>query len=263
MKSLIATAAFALVACALSAAAASPFDGTWKADTAASQLSDKPIIYELSNGSYSCPTCTPAVRVPADGKFHAVAGNPYYDMLSVAVVDSSSVRRVSTKAGKPAGESTLTVSADGKTFTSAYTDMTATNGVPVTGTSKAERIGSPTAGAHAISGSWRPLKGAAVSESGLVFTLALDGDTLRFSTPTGTSYAARVDGPEAPVTGDPGWTAVTIKREGPMTLIETDYRDGKKIATYRMTVSADGKTLTGETNNLLNGRKSVEVARKQ
>lgn len=261
MKSyLFAVAAVIAVAPAI---ASSPFDGTWKADTAASQMSDKPVVYSLSGGSYSCSTCTPPVKIPADGKFHAVKGNPYYDMMSVTVVDANTVKRMSTKAGKPAGESTATVSADGKTLANAYTDLSATNGVPVTGTNRFERVGTPVTGAHAISGSWRAMKGNEASESGLVFTLALDGDTLKFSTPTGIAYAAKIDGPEAPVTGDPGWTAVTIKREGPMTLIETDYRDGKKIATYRMTVSADGKTLTGETENFLNGRKSVEVARKQ
>ncbi|TRW17425.1 hypothetical protein [Glacieibacterium frigidum] len=255
--------AVAALVAAAPATAASPFDGTWKADTAASQMSEKPIVYSLAGGTYSCSTCTPPVKIPADGKFHAVKGNPYYDMMSVTVVDPNTIKRMSTKAGKPAGESTATVSPDGKMMANAYTDMSATNGVPVTGTNRFERVGTAVAGAHAISGSWRGLKGNEASESGLNFTLALDGDTLKFSTPTGVTYTAKVDGPEAPVTGDPGWTSVAIKREGPMTLVETDYRDGKKIATYRMTVSADGKTLTGETENFLNGRKSVEVARKQ
>lgn len=263
MKSYLFAAAVAVIAAAAPAVAASPFDGTWKADTAASQMSDKPITYSLANGSYSCSTCTPPVKLPADGRFHAVKGNPYYDMMSVTIVDPNSVKRVSTKAGKPAGDSIATVSPDGGTLTTTYTDLSATNGVPVTGTNRFERVGTPVAGAHAISGSWRSTKGSEASESGLNFTLALDGDTLKFSTPTGIAYAARVDGPEAPVTGDPGWTAVKIKREGPNTLLETDFRDGKKLATYRMTVSADGTTLTGETENFLNGRKSVEVARKQ
>lgn len=263
MKSYLFAATAAVIAIAAPAIAASPFDGTWKADTAVSQMSDKPVVYSLAGGTYSCSTCTPAVQIPADGKFHAVKGNPYYDMISVTVVDPNTVKRVTTKAGKPAGDSTATVSPDGKMMASAYTDMSATNGVPVTGTNRFERVGTPVAGAHAISGSWRGLKGNEASESGLNFTLALDGDTLKFSTPTGIAYAAKVDGPEAPVTGDPGWTAVMIKSEGSNTLVETDFRNGKKIATYRMTVSADGTTLTGETENFLNGRKSVEVARKQ
>lgn len=261
MKTMLAAvAAFALAAPAL---AASPFDGTWKVDPAASQMSTKPNILLVKGGTYSCPTCVPAIKVPADGKPHAVKGNPYYDMLAVTVVDASTVKRVSSKAGKPMGDSTLTVSPDGKTLTSGYNDLSAPNGVPVTGVIKSERVAAAAGGAHAISGSWKNVTASDVSESGTVFTMKLDGDTLTFSTPTGISYTAKVGGPQAPVTGDPGWTAVTLVREGANTLLETDYRGTKKIGTYRMTVAADGATMTGESDNFLSGRKSVDVARKQ
>ncbi|MEG3165871.1 hypothetical protein U1701_14835 [Sphingomonas sp. PB2P19] len=253
----------AAIVSASPAAAQNLFTGTWKGDIAASQLSAKPSIIALVAGKYTCSTCKPAVTVVADGAFHPVVGNPYYDEMSVVIVDPTTIKRSSRKAGKLVGESTVTVAPDGKTSSIAYSDLTAANGVPVTGTMTNERIAAGPAGSHAVSGSWRATNTGQVSDSGLVFSIALDGKVLKYTTPTGVAYTATIGGPAAPVTGDPGWTSVSVKQLGKDTLVETDFHVGKTLATYTMTVSPDGKTMTTKVNDIKFGKTSTLIATRQ
>jgi len=244
-------------------AAQSVFDGTWKGDIAASQLSTKPSVFAITKGRYTCSTCKPVLDVLADGAFHPVAGNPYYDEMSVTIVDPVTIKRAGRKGGKPAGSSTVTVSADGKTLSNAFTDMTAANGVPVTGTDRSERVAAGPAGSHATSGSWRATNSGDISDSGLTFAMAVEGKSVKYSSPTGVTYTATIGGPAAPVTGDPGWTSATVTQPSPNTLVETDFHDGKTLAIYTMTVSPDGKTMTTKVDDIKYGKKSTLIATKQ
>ncbi len=239
------------------------FVGTWKGDVKASTASTKPSVVTLSDGTYTCSTCVPVVKVAADGTFQPVVGNAYYDEMAVTVVDPLTIKRATRKAGKLMSESTSTLSADGKTMTTAFSETNADNGVPVTGTGISERVATGAAGAHAISGSWRQTNAGQVSDSGLVFTLAQVGKVVTFSTPTGTSYTATLGGPAAAVVGDPGWTTVSLTQSAPNTMHETDLFDGKVIGKYVMTVSPDGKKMTMDANDIKYGRTSTMVAYKQ
>ena len=82
------------------------------------------------------------------------------------------------------------------------------------------------------------------------------------TTPTGQSYTAKLDGKEVSFVGDPGTTTVSLKRIGD-SVEETDYRDGKPISVSKMTVSADGKSMTIEVDDKLHGTKSTFYAIKQ
>ena len=239
------------------------FDGTWKGDVQASQPSRKPSILLVQAGMFSCTTCKPALKFPADGAFHRIVGNPYYDEASVAVVDPATLKRAFRKAGKTVAETTVTLAADGQSSSSAFVDRTAPNGVEVTGTTVSARVAPAPPGAHALSGAWRETTDTQVSDSGLVFTFAQEGKTMSFSTPTGISYAATIDGPPATVTGDPGWTKVALKQTGPTTVVETVFEGDTAIGTYSMSLSPDGKTLTNTVNDLKNGKTSTMIAHKQ
>lgn len=255
--------ALVLVASASPVFAQSVFTGTWKGDIAASQMSAKPSVILLSGGTYTCSTCRPVVSVAADGAFHPVVGNPYYDEMMVSIVDPMTVKRATRKAGKVMAESTLTIAAGGKTLTTTYNDMSADNGIPVTGSSVSERVAAAPAGAHLLSGSWRATNTGQVSDSGLIFTVEQTGKVIKYSTPTGNSYTATIGGPIAPVAGDPGWTSVSLKQTGPRTLVETDVHDGKTIAVLTMTVSADGKTMATKIDDIKFGKTSTLIATKQ
>ena len=242
--------------------AQSPFDGTWKVDLSKTKLPKKPDVFLLQNGTYECKSCNPPVNVKADGTFQAISGDPYRDMLMVKAVDDKHVEMASQKGGKDVSKATRTVSDDGNSMTIAWTYYGYPAGGPVSGTDHMIRVAKGPAGANAISGSWRDEKADVATADALTFSFKSGGDSLSYSTPTGQSYTAKVDGTDAPYVGDPGTTSVSLKRIGD-SIEETDKRDGKVMSVAKLTVAADGKTMTIDVDDKLNGTKSTYVAVKQ
>jgi hypothetical protein len=80
---------------------------------------------------------------------------------------------------------------------------------------------------------------------------------------TGQSYTAKLDGTEAPYKGDPGTTGVSVKKLDTNKMEETDKRDGKVISIARMTLSADGKSMTIAVDDKLHGTTMQLTALKQ
>lgn len=245
------------------AMAQSAFDGTWKVDLNKAQLPKKPDVFLLQDGMYHCKTCVPPIDIKADGQDQKVTGHPYYDTMSIKVVDDRTIEETDKKDGKTVTTSKTTVSSDGSTLTFEFTDRSATNADPVTGKGEATRVAKGPAGSHAISGSWRTTKLESFSDNGLTVTYKVEGDSLTMTNPTGQTYAAKLDGTDAPYKGDPGTTSVSVKRLGKNTMEESDKRDGKVISVARMTVAADGKTMTIAVNDKLHGTTSQFVAEKQ
>jgi hypothetical protein len=258
---------FALVMAFLTPAMAkaqSAFAGTWKGNMSKSQMPTKPDVYLLQNGMYQCKTCVPPLDIKADGQDQKVTGHPYYDTLSVKVVDDRTVEQTEKKDGKVVGTFTTTVAADGKTATFQFSDSTASNGgAPATGKGEMTRVAKGPAGSQAISGSWRTSKMEDLSDNGMTLTYKVDGDMLSMTTPMGQSYSARLDGTEAPYKGDPGTTSVSVKSMGKNMVVETDKRDGKVISITHISVSPDGKTMTFANKDVLHGTTSTFVADKQ
>lgn len=245
------------------AMAQSAFDGTWKFDMKTAKFPEKPDVYVLQDGMYHCKTCVPLVDVKADGQDQKVSGHPYYDMVSIKVVDDRTIEETDKKNGKSVATSKTWVSADGNTLMFEFTDSSATNADPVTGKGAETRVAKGPAGSHAISGSWRMSKMDALSDNAMMITFKTSGDSLSMSTPTGQSYTAKMDGTDSPYKGDPGTTSVSVKKVDKNTMEETDKRDGKVINVARMTLSADGKTMTVKAEDKLHGTSSEITAMKQ
>lgn len=243
--------------------AASPFDGTWKADTSSAQMPKKPDVYLLKDGMYECKTCVPAEKVQADGADHAISGNPYVDFLAVKVVDDHTVQETDKKGGKIVATNTTKIAADGKTGTFDFTDSSNSNASPVTGKGTIERVEAGPKGSHAISGSWRTTSVSGFSDNGLTVTYKTDGDNLMMSTMTGQKYTAKMDGTDSPMTGDPGVTSVSVKKMGKNAIQETEKRNGKVIAVSTMTVKGDGKTLDVKYEDKQRGTSMTYKASKQ
>ena len=93
--------------------AQSVFNGTWKADLSSAKFPQKPDEYLLKGGTYDCKTCVPPIQVKADGQDQKVAGHPYYDTVSIKVVDDRTIEEVDKKNGKTVATSKTWVSADG------------------------------------------------------------------------------------------------------------------------------------------------------
>jgi hypothetical protein len=263
MKKLLWIALLACFVTPVMASAQSAFDGTWKFDVNKAQFPKKPDVYLLQGGMYNCKTCVPPIDIKADGQDQKVTGHPYFDTVSVKVVDDRTIEETHKKDGKIVTASKTVVSPDGNTATWEFSDSSATNAAPVTGKGESTRVAKGPAGSHAISGSWRTSKVENVSDNGLLVTFKLEGDTLNMSSPIGQSYSAKLDGTDAPYKGDPGTTSVSVKRIDKNTIEETDKRDGKVIGVSRMTVSPDGKTMTAVWTDKLHGTNGQIVADKQ
>jgi len=236
-----------LLCSALPMLAAQPFTGTWKEDITTVKHSGKPSKVELSNGSYRCLSCDPAYTVKADGKDQAVSGVPGVDTISVRIIDDHSIEIIRKKADKITSQSKETVSADGATENAEGTFYPVSSDKPVTWTSTVKRVGSSIAGMHAISGSWLAEK-ENVSENAKLNTFEQTADGLKWSAPTGEHYDAKLDGKEYPVSGARGWDKVVLKRLGANSIEETDKFRDKVLATYRYTLSPDGRSMTMEVH---------------
>ena len=265
MKTFMAASVLLAAACMpASAMASSPFDGTWKADLTTAHMPKAPDKFLLKDGMYTCQTCAPAYTIKADGTDQPVAGHPYYDTVALKVVDAHTTQETDKKAGKTVTSTTVTIAADGKTGTFEFTDSSNSNAAPVTGKGMIRQVAAGPAGSHASSGSWVTTSFSGMSDNGVTVTYKTDGDMLTMTSPTGQSYTAKTDGTEAPFKGDPGLTTVSVKMMGADTLMETDKRDGKVIATAKMTASKDGKSIAIIYSDMLHGgRKTTYTAMKQ
>jgi hypothetical protein len=109
--------------------AQTPFDGTWKTNMAQSKLSQKPVVYSVSNGMYYCESCVPKIEVKADGQDQPVTGQTY-ETIAVHVVDDNTIHVTGKKAGKTEFELTRTASQDGKMLTVSSTTIPPTVASP-------------------------------------------------------------------------------------------------------------------------------------
>jgi hypothetical protein len=241
--------------------AQSPFDGTWKTDLDKSKFSQKPITFSTSNGTYDCSSCAPQINVKADGMDQPVTGQAY-DTIAVKEVDPHSIQVVTKKNGKTTLEQTRSTSDDGKTLHVKTTAHPPDSDKPVMSETELERIGTAPAGANATSGSWK-IKKAKQEESGLLDTYKGGGNELTWSTPTGATWTAKMDGQDYPVKGVYAFDTVSLKQAG-NSGIELSYkRGGQLIEVDKITISPDGKTMTTVVDSKLTGRVSTFVAHKQ
>ncbi len=246
------------------AVAQSVFDGTWKIDMNKVDFSKKPDVFVLIKGMYSCKTCTPPYTVKADGTDQVVKGHPYYDTVAIKVVDDHTIEETDKKAGKVVATSHSSVSADGDTMHFSFIDSSNTNGgPPVTGRGQAERVAKGPAGSDPISGSWRTTAIQGLSDNAVVWTYKVSGDEVTMTAPTGQTYTAKVNGPDAPMKGDPGVTSVSLKMIGKDTLEETDKRNGKVVSVFKLTVASDGKSAKAVAEDKLANRTTEFAVMKQ
>lgn len=241
--------AFIALAFAAPAFAAGTIDGTWKTDLSTVQFTEKPDVFLLKDGVFTCSSCVPVFTVQADGAFHKLTGFPYFDEASVTVVDAGTVEEVDKLKGKVVGTSRSTLSADGKVLTTHWTDSSAPDGSTASGDSLQNRVAPAPVGAHAISGSWRTASVQNMSEAALTFTIGTAGGAFALKTPNGIHYEAKPGGPAVPIVGDNAGTTATVRKIAGG-YEETDWRDGKAVAAYTMTLGADGRLKVVSENKL-------------
>ena len=237
MKKLVFSALVLIPAVAL---AGSALTGTWSARLDSVKVTGKPDVYEITGGNYSCSSCDPPLKVPADGAWHKVTGRDYYDEIMVKVLSPRSIEITQRLAGKTSGTNTMEVSADGNTLNGKFASYQGAQ--PVTGSYSEKRVAAGAAGTHALSGAWLQDQMSDGNDALRTVNYAMtpDGFTMQAN---GQSYAAKFDGKQYPVTGDPGHTMVTLKKVDDHTVMETDYRKGKAVDEIRIAAAPDGTTL--------------------
>lgn len=242
----------------------SPFDGTWKVDLSTAQITGKPERFQVKNGTYSCQTCQPTpYSIPADGQYHRVAGRPYWDELSVTPNGDNAATFSFKKGGRVISTNTMTVSADGRTLTSVSHNTNNGGNVPVDATSSMIRVGTPMAGAHAISGAWQPQVATSVSDAALTMKMRLTGNQFHQEIGLGETLDATIGGSYAVNVGDPGKTMTKVERAGPRALRFTDMRGGRVINIQTLTVAADGKSIASIARDPTTGNTTRGTALRQ
>ena len=231
------------------ALAASPIDGTWKADVSSSKLSTKPDVFTLKDGTYSCSSCVPAYSLPADGKPHPVADHAYWDAASVSAVDASTISITRYRKGTPIGTVKVTAATDGSMLTLTNTSSDNADGKLLTTTSMTKRVGPAPAGAHAVSGSWVGVNdGAQIADENLTAKMSMANNTITLMLGSGEHYTAKLGGPQVPFVGDKAGATVAVIKSG-AGFVETDYVNGKAIGTYAYT-PVDATTMTLKMTDL-------------
>lgn len=258
--------AFALFAAAMLCVPAvshaqAAFNGTWRIDMAQAKFSPKPYVFYIANGWYHCVSCDTPFDVQADGQSHPVAGQAF-DSISVTIVNPQTISITSSKDGKTISEQTRTVSANGKTMIVKTTSHPQNSEKPLTFEVVGDRTGIAPSGVHATSGKWI-IKKISGSADAMLTTYKVTGDQITMTDPTGDTYTAKFDGQDYPVKGAYTYDAVSLKLINPNTIEETDKRGGKVLEVDKMTVSANGKTMTVVSTDPHDNSVSTFVAHKQ
>jgi hypothetical protein len=236
----------------------SVFDGTWRPNYAPGP-DELPDVLSLADGIYECHSCQPPYRLAADGREHSIDGHPRFETLSVTVVDDRTVRTIGRRGGAITFESMMVVDPSGNAMTETRTAAMRVGEVvvpimaPLVGGADSERrpvlfqfssarIGSPTSGAHLLTGSWRVVELDLLNhDEDTIYGIA--DDSLTMSDRLGRSYTARLDGSIAPYLGDPRFDRVSLRRIDERTIEESNLKGDAVIQVTRWRVDPDGITM--------------------
>jgi len=230
------------------ALAGSAFDGTWKLRPDSSKVTGKADQFQVLDGTYTCSSCVPEIKVKADGSDQKVEGHDYYDTVAVTVVSPSSIHIINKKGGKLAISFSYDVSTDGDTLTGKFQDYTGSQ--MATGTFTETRRAAAPPGSHRVSGSWQPGALHEANDAARTFAYQMTNDQFSMHW-NGQSYNARFDGKEYPVHGDPGNTVVKVKKLNDHTVEETDSREGKVTDEIHLAAAGDGKSIAVTDNDVV------------
>lgn len=215
-------------------------DGVWKTEARSFTAPSKPSTYLLKDGTYTCFTCAPRLKVKADGADQPLPGNPYIDTVSATVLDEHTVELTSRKGGRVLATGKMSVSPDGRTMTREMRYQGA-NGSSSSATERLARVGAQPRASHAVSGTWKFSGYDWISEETATFKTA--AGMLSMNGSDGTSYDAPLDGTPVPMRNSPGTDMVSVRFKGNGVWEETSWRDGKVIWVNTMVISADGEKM--------------------
>jgi len=179
----------------------------------------------LQDGRFRCISCRPTIEVKADGEDHSVKGQRMTRLASKLWTITQFAKSKRKMARTSAMKSSQFLVME-------YSDRR----VRELEINHDENAKAP-AGAHALSGSWQPLKMESISDRELLVTYKLEGEVFSMSRPTGQSYTAKLDGTDAPYKGDPDANGVAVKRISKTCSRKPAKLNGKAVSLARLTVA--------------------------
>jgi hypothetical protein len=224
------------------------FTGTWVADLS-SQQGLPTDVYVVADGTYSCESCVPPRRYPADGTLRPIVGDPRTSE-AVTIIDA---RTISTRIVAPdlVRTTTMRVAQDGKSAT--YVSLDRRRGIEGLLRTEylARRVAPGPAASHAVSGTWQGVRYVSVPVQLRTTMLADDGERFSYRTGTGYSYTAPYEGSFVPIAGPyDGGISVSVRKVSPYRLVETRRRGGQDIQVRTYTVHRAGYMMEMATTNL-------------
>jgi hypothetical protein len=238
LKISLACALFAPSVLAVSAHAASPWDGTWKVNPAKSKITGTSFTYtKLPNGLWHVEFSNMGYDFAPDGKPY-----PFLDRsMTTTAQGDHQITFIEMLNGKKMNTTVETLSADGATITDV------TSGVHADGSSYTETVVSKRSGTGTgFLGKWVSTKDEDTSQTVLTMSVAADG-TLTMTHPIANdSLVAKTDGTPAAVSGPtvPDGFMVAFTKASAVRLNYVVMIKDKKVAEGYQTLAADGKTFT-------------------
>ena len=230
----------------------SAFDGTWHTNIGKAKISPKPNVFYLSQGWYHCVSCNPAYDVKADGTDQPVTGQTY-DTVSRGRSGSQDDLRDNQEGGQ-SRSTNRPVGLGGRQALTVKIHFPSHEQRPAESPLKPQpSLSVAPSGVHATSGSWQIDKIKSKRQRARHVTYKTSGDEITMTEPTGESYTAKLDGTDAPYKGSYTTDTVSIKKIDAHTIEETDKRGGEVVEVDKMTVSANGKTMTMVANEQAHG----------
>lgn len=212
--------------------------GTWKADPSSAQSENENTSWTLIGTELTCNSCIPPYTTTADGEWQEL-DRPGFDGQMVEIVDTNTIKSSRRFKGKVLGSSTWAVSDDGQTMLQSWENLDGDE--TVTGARSYTRAAAGPDGSHAVSGEWTPGEYGEISDAGLIFTYAINGDTIT-STGNGGGYTATLGGDPVTPEGDETGGTLAVEKVSENVYRETYSRDGEVINVTEITI--DGDTMT-------------------
>jgi hypothetical protein len=218
-------------------AAADPFVGAWKLNAAKTKLSDQMKVESVGGDKYAFDLGGGPETIVTDGTDQPGYGDT---TLSVTVEGPNAWRVVRKKDGRMLLTAEWRLSQDGNTLTDDFTSINADGA-----RSKVAYVYARTAGTSGFAGTWESTS-EKIDSIFVIHVQPYEADGLALTYSSGAIKNLKFDGDDRPSTGADATAGVTFsaRRTGPRSLELTDKLNGKVVATEKLALSSDGRTLT-------------------
>ena len=235
------------------------WNGTWKLNDAKSKRTGSvDTISQSADGKYTVATSGLTLSFACDGADYPMPGGR---TMSCVRVNPTTMHTVFKADGDELAQVDRTLADNGKTMHVVDTGKAA-DGTPFHDTETYKKIG--VGSGDAWTGKWQNTK--VVTSSHGVAQVEATADSITFTYPMSkSSLIAKLDGTPATEQGphpEQGLT-VSLTSAGPNTIYEVDALNGTVVEHDTLRVSADGKTMTIETQRTGEPAKQVYVYDKQ